>query len=200
MRAAILQLLALAAVGACAPDIAPGAYLCGPEQVCPDEQVCDGVSNTCVLRSQAKPFACPAVTTEIEPNDDANNAQPIANLACASRPAELIGCTQDLDGEDWFEFDVPAICTTVSVDLRLTFPLAFEILGLELRDESGASIATGTPCAQAEPDDGDEQSCIEQALTPGGHYAVRVARTGEGDCGGACDYNRYTLSLQLETP
>lgn len=200
MRAVILPLLALAAVGACAPDIAPGAYLCGPEQVCPDEQVCDGVSNICVLRSQAKPFACPATTTEIEPNDDTNNAQIIPNLACASRRAEVIGCTRDLDGEDWFQVDVPATCTTVSVDLRLTFPIAFELLELELRDGTGASVATGTPCAQTEPDDGDEQSCIDHALTPGGRYAVRVARTGEGDCGGACAHNRYTLSLQLETP
>jgi hypothetical protein len=200
MRSTILQIFALAAVGACAPDIAPGAYLCGPEQVCPDEQVCDGETATCVLPSQAKPFACPASSTDVEPNDDPNNAQVIPSLTCASRPAEVIGCTRDVDGEDWFQFDVPAACTTVGVDLRLTFPIAFELLELELRNGSGVIVATGTPCAQAEPDDGDDQSCLEHALTPGEHYTVRVARTGEGDCGGACAYNRYTLTLQLETP
>ncbi len=197
MRAWIVA--GLAFVG-CAPDIAPGAYLCGPEQVCPDEQVCDGVTTTCVLRSQAKPFACPIIQTEVEPNDNTNNAQVIENLLCASRPAEVIGCTRDLDGEDWFQFDVPASCTTVGVDLRLTFALAFEILELELRDAGGAIVATGTSCPNAEPDDGDEQRCIEHALAPGGHYAVRIARTGEGDCEGACAHNRYTLTLQLETP
>ncbi len=197
MRAVIASLLAL--VG-CTPDILPGAYLCGPEQVCPEEQVCDGVTNTCVLRSQAQPFACPVIQTEVEPNDNRNNAQVIANLLCASRPAEVIGCTKDLDGEDWFLFDVPSTCTTVGADLRLTFPLAFEVLELDLRDATGGTVATGSACANAEPDDGDEQRCIEQALTPGGQYAIRVARTGEGDCDGACAHNRYTLTLQLETP
>lgn len=197
MRVLLFPALLLAA---CAPDIAPGAYLCGPEQVCPDEQVCDGVTNICVLRSQAKPFACPDMSTEVEPNDDTNNAQVIPNLTCASRPAEVVGCTRDLDEADVFEFAVPAACTTVGVDLRLTFPLAFEVLGLELRDATGGVIATGTACPQAEPDDGDEQRCIEQTLTPGANYTVRVARTGEGDCGGACAHNRYRLTLQLETP
>ena len=197
MRAWIVVSVAL--VG-CAPEIAPGAYLCGPEQACPEEQVCDGVTNTCVLRSQAKPFACSVLQTEVEPNDNANDGQVIDNLSCASRPAEIVGCTRDLDGEDWFQFDAPAVCSTVSVDLRLTFPLAFEILELDLRDAGGAVIATGTTCASSETDDGDEQRCIEKSLIPGGHYTVRIARTGEGDCRGACAHNRYTLTLQLETP
>ncbi len=197
MRASIFVGLVL--VG-CVPEIAPGAYLCGPERGCPDEQVCDGVTNTCVLRNQAKPFACPIMQTEVEPNDNANNAQAIENLLCASRPAEVIGCTRDLDGEDWFQFDVPASCAAVGVDLRLTFPVAFESLELELRDADGATIATGASCPNSEPDDGDEQRCVEKSLTPGGHYTVRIARTGKGDCQGACAHNRYTLTLQLETP
>lgn len=200
MHAAGLFVGGLLAVGACAPDIAPGSYLCGPEQSCPDDQACDGLTNTCVLPSQAQPFACPTGATEIEPNNAASSAQVVANLACVSRTAQVIGCTKDLDGEDWFQFDVPATCTSVGVDVRLTFPIAFEGLALELRNDAGATITTGEPCAQSEPDDGDDQSCLAQTLTPGGHYAIRIARTGEGECGGACAYNRYTLTLQLETP
>ncbi|MBA3452155.1 MAG: hypothetical protein H0T42_03540 [Deltaproteobacteria bacterium] len=156
-----------------------------------------------MLRSQTKPFACPIASSEIEPNDDMATGQVIGNLLCASRPAEVVGCTTELDGddgEDWFQFDVPSACTSVGVDVRLTFPLAFETLGLELRDASGATIATGGACPQADPDDGDDQACIEHRLTPGGHYALLVARTGEGACEGSCAHNRYTLTLQLETP
>jgi hypothetical protein len=200
MRAALVLGLGLLAAGACTPDIAPGSYLCGPDQVCPDDQACDGPTNTCVLPSQVQPFACPTGATEAEPNNDATNAQRVVNLTCVSRTAEVIGCAKDLDGEDWFQFDVPADCTTVGIDARLTFPLAFEVLALELRSDTGATLATGEACFQAEPDDGDEQRCLEHTLTPGGHYAIRIARTGEGVCGGACAYNRYTLTLQLETP
>ena len=201
MRTTLLG-LGLVALGACSADIAPGSYLCGPEQICPADQACDGVSNTCVLPSQAKPFACPSATetTEVEPNNDTTSAQLVANLACASRTAEIVGCTRDLDGEDWFQFDVPAVCTTVHVQSRLTFPLAFEVLALELRGANDATVATGEPCANAESDDGDEQRCLDQPLAPGGHYAIRIARTGAGTCSGACAYNRYTLTLQLETP
>lgn len=197
MRTLLFGVLVL---GACTPDIAPGAYLCGPERACPDDQACDGMTDTCVLPSQAKPFECPVTPSEVEPNDNPSNAQLIENLTCASRSAQIIGCERDLDREDWFAFDVPAICTTVGVDLRLTFPLPYEILGIELHDSTGAMIATGDACPQSDPDDGDEQRCIEHALTPGGHYTVRILRTGESACAGACEQNRYTLTLQLETP
>jgi hypothetical protein len=198
MRSALL----LCTLAACSPDIVPGSYLCGPERLCPDDQVCDGVTNICVLPNQAMPFACPPQSTmsEIEPNDSGTSAQQISNLACVSRSAELVGCAKDLDGEDWFQFDTPSDCTAVGVTARLTFPLAFEVLALDLRDANGAIIATGEQCPQSEPDDGDEQRCVEKTLTPGGHYAVRVSRTGESTCDGACAHNRYTLTLALETP
>jgi len=198
MRSVVL----LVALTACSPDIVPGSYLCGPERLCPEDQQCDGVTNICVLPNQVMPFACPPLmtTSEVEPNDSAASAQVVANLACVSRSAELVGCSKDLDGEDWFQFDVPGDCTAVGVTARLTFPLAFEVLSVELLDAGGAVLAIGEPCPQSEQDDGDEQSCLEKTLTPGGHYTVRVARTGEGACDGACAHNRYTLTLALETP
>jgi len=204
MRAMALLVagLALGTSGACAPDIAPGSYLCGPERSCPDDQACDGATNICVLPSQVQPFACPSAleTTELEPNDDPNNAQLIANLACVSRTAEIVGCARDLDGEDWFVLDVPVGCTAVALEARLTFPLAFEVLSLEVRDRAGVTISTGGDCAIAEPDDGDEQRCVDVPLASGARYAIRIARSGDGACGGACAHNKYTLTLQLKTP
>ena len=34
----------------------------------------------------------------------------------------------------------------------------------------------------------------------GGSYGLLVKPNGQGNCGGACAYNRYTLSVQLATP
>jgi hypothetical protein len=184
---------------ACSPEIAPGAYLCGPEEACPDGLTCDGAKNLCVLPNQVTPFGC-AAGTEVEPNNALATAQQVGNLACVSQPIELVGCAQESDSEDWFQFDTPATCTAVGVGARLTFPLAFEILALELIGTTGATIATGGACANQDADDGDEQRCLDQRLDPGGHYAIRVVRSGEGTCDGACAHNRYTLTLQLKTP
>src|SRR5690606_5891048 len=56
MRLAIAPslVLVLVAAGACSPEIAPGAYLCGPERACPEGQACDGPTNICVLTSGAQ--------------------------------------------------------------------------------------------------------------------------------------------------
>ena len=124
----------------------------------------------------------------------------MGNLACVSQPAEVLGCTKDADGEDWFQFDAPGNCTTVAVDVRMTFPLASVEPVLPRSSSASTSNASGGPCTTDDPDDGDEQRCLDHVLTPGGHYAVRIARTGDGACDGQCAYNRYTLSLQLKTP
>lgn len=200
MRTAVV--VALGLVAACTPEIVPGSYFCGPERACPDDQACDGATNLCVLPSQVQPFACPSPTetVEVEPNDDMVNAQLIANLECVSRTAEIVGCTRDLDREDWFVFDVPVGCTAVAVEGRLTFPLAFEVLDLDAHGSTGLTIATGGQCAIFDADDGDEQRCLDVPLTPGSRSALRVARSGVGSCGGACAHNKYTLTLQLKTP
>ncbi len=196
MRAAMFAL----ALAACSPEIAPGSYYCGPEQACPEDQECDGPTNLCVLPSAAQPFAC-APGAELEPNDSFANAQELAtNLTCVSRVVEALGCEERNDGEDWFSFDVPGNCVAVAVDARLTFPIAFETLELELRDASGATLATGGACSNEAADDADDRRCLRQTVAAGGRYAVRIARSGAGTCEGACSHNRYTLNLQLITP
>ena len=39
------RLLFVLSVGACSPEIAAGTYFCGPEQLCPEGLVCDGIED-----------------------------------------------------------------------------------------------------------------------------------------------------------
>lgn len=198
MRAAMVLALGLP-LAACAPDIVPGAYLCGPEQACPDGLTCDGVEDVCVLPTGARPFACSSAF-EQEPNDGPEAAQPLAVLdRCVTALLEVPACATGADAEDWYELVAPAGCTAVAVRVRVVFRGAYEELGLELHGEAGA-LVTAERCVNDAADDGDEVRCLEHTLTAGERYTVRVHRTGEGDCGGACAYNRYTLTTQLFTP
>jgi hypothetical protein len=187
----------VALLSACSPDIVQGAYLCGPEQSCPDGQACNGEDNLCVLPGGAKPFACGDKITEVEPNNGAAAAQAVANIACVSPLIQIKGCTPAGDAEDWYAFDVPANCGATVATMRLSFPLAFEQLSVDLGGKTGSQAECGTTVPI---DDGSDTVCLTTPVTAGQHYALRVARSGIGDCDGQCAYNRYSLSLQLGTP
>lgn len=188
--------IVLALLGACTPDIVPGAYLCGPDESCPEGQVCNGADNTCVLPGGTTAFACDR-GNDVEPNDGAAEAETIPNVTCAGPLIQLKGCALGSDTEDWYAFDVPPTCGATVASIRLTSPIAFEQLSVRLANADGDAATCGVDSA---PDDGVEQTCIQQNVTAGTHYALRVARTGTGNCGGSCAYNRYTLTLQLGTP
>ncbi len=191
-------MFAMVVLGACTPEIVAGAYLCGPDESCPDGQACDGVTALCVAATSRQPFSCGDDLTEIEPNNGAGAAQTFPMLNCASSLAEVRGCAPLDDAEDWFGFDVPATCATTIAHLRVASSIAWQTLGLQLSGPNGTFDATPT-CGEGYPDDGNVQICLDQEVTPGGHYTVRVAPTGEGDCDGACRFNRYSLGLQLGT-
>lgn len=192
MRLALASALAAAA---CTPDIAPGAYFCGPEQACPEGLACDAPDNTCVLPSLARPFTC-----NMDGGDDApSSGTVIRDLECVSGTRSVSGCLSDNDPADWYQFDVPPNCTAVQLEARLRFPLAFQGLGLLFSDANGPAMAVGGPCKFDDPDDGQELRCIELPLEPGGHYAVGVTRVGP-DCNGRCAFNRFALDLALATP
>jgi hypothetical protein len=193
MRAILMTTLV---VSACTPDIVSGAYLCGPESSCPDGQVCNGTDNLCVLPGSAQPFSCGDKITEAEPNNAPGAAQNLESLQCVSTLVEIKGCTPADDHDDYYAFDVPAQCNATVAKVRLSFPLAFEQLTVDL----GGTTGTAEVCTNTVPDDANETLCISQPVTPGMHYTLHVARSGVGDCGGACGYNRYTLGLQLGTP
>jgi hypothetical protein len=196
-----VPVLALVAVAACTPDIASGSYLCGPEQDCPDGQKCDGATNTCVLPAQASAFACDP-TVEHEPDDTPSQGFSIAGLTCTSSPFLAHGCLAAGDGQDWFQVPVPAACAAVAIDLQVSFPVAFEPLSVDLFDATGAtSVASGAACVHRTTiGPGDDGACIHATLSPGATYALQIHPAGGGDCGGGCNYNRYTLTLTLGTP
>lgn len=197
MRAAFFAF----ALAACSPEITPGTYLCGDEQLCPEGQACDGVTNTCELPNAARPFECGEEIDEIEPNDAFQSAQAVGELKCVSRVAEVHGCTRkDGSPEDWFSFAVPGCTNTVRMTSRIAFPLSYEPLVLELVDPDGAAKATADICASDDKHDGDTEMCLDAQVTPNAQYAIRVTGSGTADCAGACAYNRYTLTMQLVSP
>ena len=204
MRVLVLLTLALAA---CTPDVVSGAYLCGPEKACPEGQTCNGEfdeasrlqEDTCVLQSLARPFSC-TPKIDLEPDDTMAEAYLIEDLGCVSAPFINDGCMLDAESADWVTFVAPAVCTAVEVEVRLSFPIAYEGLGFELWDvNANAKLASDGECKSG-LDTGRERRCLDYTLVPGSKYAVKVTPTGDGSCNGSCAYNRYTLSVQLATP
>ena len=192
-------LLLVVGLTACTPDIFSGAYLCGPDGACPDDLVCSGESNTCVLPSQVQPFTCDVQNTE--PDNTASDARVLAGLQCVSAPVKIENCLVDAaDTADWVTFVTPSVCTAVEVQVRLSFPIAFEDLGFDLWDvDANMPLASDGECTQG-ADTGDVRRCLDHELVPGRKYGVQVRPTGEGTCDGACTYNRYLLTVQLATP
>jgi hypothetical protein len=81
----------------------------------------------------------------------------------------------------------------------LTYELAYEELRITLTGSDGTTvIATGAPCSSGgPPDDGVLATCVSAPLVDATTYILRIEPTGSGDCGGACAFNRYGLSVQL---
>lgn len=191
--------LLLVALAACMPVIVPGAYLCGPEGTCPEGQACNGPDNVCVVPASAEPFSCEA-DADFEPDNSPGEAHLIPNLQCVSAQFENANCMMPGDTADWVKLVAPTVCTAVEVEARLTFPVAFEELGLELWDlDANAQIATDGLCTSG-AEVGYERRCMDVTLAPGTSYGIKVGPTGNGACNGACNYNRYTLQVQLATP
>ena len=189
-------LASLALVAACTPDIAPGSYFCGPDAACPEGQPCNEADNKCVLAGSVRPFDC---TPEIasEPDDSAETGFTLMNLDC-SLPVVIDNCMMVDDPADWVRLAIPVNCTSVAIDARITYPVAFEQLGLSLIDTStGAELAVDTSCT-FQGESGDELRCLAATLTASTTYALGVVPTGDGDCDGGCAFNRYTLRAQLK--
>lgn len=195
MRATVFAALLL---GACTPEIVTGAYLCGPEQACPDGQVCSPATALCVGPGAVRPFACGDAQTEIEPNNSASAPQVIPGTTCGTTIGEISGCTPAGDAWDWYAFTIPPTCTSQVVRVRLSSSIAFQTLGVTLSGPSGTFEATAAACDSSFPDDGEVQVCLAQPVTAG-TYTVQVAPVEGGNCDGDCPYNRYRLAMQLGT-
>jgi len=189
----------LIALAACSPDIGVGTYLCGPEQLCPEGQACNGPDNTCVAEAQALPFECG--TADPAGDDVPTAGVMVANLTCVSTLRESKGCLLQNDIGDWYQFDVPDNCVAVQIEARLTFPIAYEPVTMQVATEDGPGVAADSPCPSSiQPDDGEAVRCFAMTVTNGSHHAIGLVHGGTETCGGACANNRYTLSFQLSTP
>jgi len=195
MRAAVLLVLALVA---CTPDIVSDSYLCGPNEACPDDQVCNGPDNHCVLPSGVQPFACtPKIATE--PDNTAQEAHVLPDLGCVSVPFIDENCMLENDAEDWVKLAAPA-CAAVQIEAVVTFPVAFERIKLELWDlDHMTNLGEDVQCPQV-GEEGEELRCLTKTLVSGTNYGIQVKPAGDGDCDGDCRFNRYTLRVQLSTP
>ncbi len=204
MRAVYLLVLTVAA---CTPEVVSGSYMCGPDRTCPEGQTCNGEfdeaaglqQETCVLESLARPFSC-VPKIDLEPDDTMDQAFLIENLGCVSAPFVNDGCMLDAETADWVTFVAPSSCVAVAVEARLTYPIAYEDLGLELWDVTANVKLTTDEACKSNLDTGRERRCLDYTLVPGTKYAVKVTPTGNGTCDASCAYNRYTLTVQLATP
>jgi hypothetical protein len=188
----------LLALGACSAEIAPDTYFCGPEALCPEGLTCNGVDNICTVPSQAQAFDCDIPDRT---GDDAPAmGLPLGDLTCVSGVRELKQCLFDDDPGDWFQFDVPDNCNAVQIEARLTFPIAFEPVGIELSTEGGAPVGVDTPCEVQNQEAGQAVRCFQMTVANGSHHAIGLVHSGIENCDGACAHNRYTLNLQLSTP
>ncbi|MEO8845524.1 MAG: hypothetical protein ABI591_04995 [Kofleriaceae bacterium] len=194
-----MRALIFLAFAACSPDIGSGLYLCGPEQQCPNGQACDGLTNACLSPASTVPFACDPMI--VKADDTAATGTVIAaNLSCVSPVATTEGCLAKGDNHNWYKFTAPSGCTAVEVEIKVSYPDAFEPLGLVLADATGTELATDTACKAQQGNTGDSVRCLTMTITPGQAYTVDVTPAGGLDCGGDCAFNRYTLNVQVATP
>ncbi len=198
MRGSIWILVVSAA--ACSPEVSSGAYLCGPNEACPDTQACDGPTNSCVVPTTASAFSCPGGTEKNEPDNTQTTGTVISNLECVSSQYSDAGCLALGDAVDWLRFTAPAGCTALEVEIRISYKVAFEPLQIVLHDATGAQLATDTACKNTDPGQGEDVRCLTQTITSGESYGIEIKAAGGDDCDGACQFNRYTIAVQLATP
>lgn len=193
MRAAIACVLFAAA---CNPDIAPGTYLCGPEELCPEGLACNGPDNVCVAPSKQQAFECEK-NTDVPGDDAPATAQDLGELACISLVRETRGCLPEGDTSDFFTFKVADGCTGVHVLASVVYPVAFQSLTFQLGKLGESPVTMETPCgANRATSEGDAVTCLDAPVSPG-TYALGVIPDGTGTCGGTCKFNRYGLAVQV---
>ena len=201
MRAMIAAFV-LGALGACQPEIGYETYLCGLEADCPDGQLCNGPDNRCVAAASALPFACDPMV-EHEPDNTPAQAFAFPDPTCVSGPIDQRGCLADGDAEDWLKFAVPADCTAVVAHLHMSYPISYEEVPFELAAADGTVLEQAGDCGPTETSlaaFGVIDRCLKRTVTPGQSYLVHVKADLTSSCDGNCAFNRYALTLQLETP
>jgi hypothetical protein len=191
MRARYLLLGLLAA---CTPEITSGTYYCGIQAQCPPDLACDGETATCVYPQDVSPFLCPEGTNDAEPDDDISSALDVGIAACGAIAFTDDGCIDAADDVDHVAFTTAADCDG-TLDLKLRFGLAFAPLSIDLLDDGGAVLASGTQC-QGPDSSAQVTVCLTAPVDPSTTYLLRIAMPSDAPtCDGACEFNTYQLSI-----
>lgn len=186
--------LALVLFAACSPEVAPGAYFCGPEESCPDGLACDRA--TAVCQNQPKEFACGSANPDVPGDDSPATAQSFGELQCVSLPQERKSCLPLGDTGDFFTFTVAANCTASRVKAGVTYPVAFEHVVLQLGKQGEMPRTIDDPCPNDSITDGFDATCLDEAVGPG-TYVLGVVPDGTGTCDNECRFNRYNVFVQI---
>lgn len=185
---------AIVLFAACSPDVAPGTYFCGPEELCPDGLACD--RTTAVCESFPKEFECGVKNPDMPGDDTPATAQSFGELQCVSLVAERKSCLPLGDAGDFYTFTIPATCTSARVKANVVFPVAFQHVVLQLGKQGEAPVTIESPCANDSDADGIAASCLDAPVGPG-TYVVGVVPDGTGTCDNECRFNRYSVALQI---
>jgi hypothetical protein len=133
-----------------------------------------------------------------EPDDTIDVAQALPTLPCVSAPLDQQGCLAAGDPANWYAMTTPSPCGPLQLDVIVTYPLAFEALDVEVW-QGTTMVAAAAACTTPTSAAGSEARCVTtRAITAGTAYGILVKPNGR-DCKGACNYNRYDVSVQLST-
>jgi hypothetical protein len=189
---ALFAILAFAT--ACSPDVPPGTYLCGPEELCPEGLACDRTTALC--ESRPKEFAC-GDNADVPGDDTPATAQTIGELPCSSLVQQRKSCLPLGDTGDFYAFTVGSTCTSARLVANVTFPIAFQNLVLQLAKEGEPPVTMTTACPNNNSDeDGNAAACLSTTIAPGS-YVLGVVPDGTGTCDDECRFNRYNMGLQI---
>lgn len=214
----LVGLALLTVAPACKPNITTDTYFCGPEELCPPKLSChlgplqsepppEGLppeparfAYTCVTSVSAKNFSCSENTSDQEPDDEPAMALDLMAISCGSHVVQADwGCIDEALDRDHYRFSLVDTCfeNNPRFEATLSYPLGTAPLSLDLLDDSGAIIASGSICSASSDEGGTEERCIDLPDLPVGEYVLRVQidTAGNADCDGDCAFNRYRLLL-----
>jgi hypothetical protein len=194
MRGAVLVLAF--AVAACTPEIVSGVYFCGPEMLCPPDQLCSPDTALCVRPALVQPFACPAGSQDLEPNNDVASATTMTFTTCPGPEQRSPACMPDPADIDLIAIDAPCPGGALSLDVR--FPVAFSPIVVEQIEVGGAVIASATSCAIAGDESINDAACLDVTVPAGGRVYIRFSLDPEIDCDDACAFNWYDVAATIQ--
>jgi hypothetical protein len=195
--ALVLAVLAgLAGLAGCDPDIVSGSYLCGPQMLCPGDQVCSPGTGRCERPENATPFACVVSSEDGEPNETAATATALALATCPTPEIERLGCLPAPSDADWISVTMPATCAGRAISIDVRYNAAFAPPHVD--QMSGDVVAaTAAPCNITGGLGATDAVCLDTTVPPDGVVLVRVTMNTELTCDGACDFTSYSITAAV---